>query len=412
MSEKRVSLQSIVGKGYAEFWHTKKTYVACKGSRGSKKSKTSALYHINMMMKYPLSNTLVVRKVERTLRDSAYSDLKWAIEKLGVSHLWNCTTSPLEMTYKPTGQKILFRGLDSPYKITSISVPHGILNFLWIEEAYEILKEDDFNTLDESIRGTLPDGYFKRVTITFNPWSELHWLKKRFFDVPQDNVLAMTTTYKCNEWLSETDIRMYEDIRTRNPARAKVACDGEWGIAEGVVFNNWTVEDLSSKIPQFDNIKCALDPGWNDPTAILKLHYDKKRKRIYVFDEVYRQFMKDSDILKECRQRVGKHYLFCDSADPRTIDFLAMNGIMAVPVKKGADSIMRGIRWLQDCEIIIDVSCKNFISEISQLHFKEDKFGNVLDEVESGADHLANDCLRYALETEILGAEVKAGSRF
>lgn len=121
-----------------EFWNTKKTYVVCKGSRGSKKSKTSALYHIVMVMKYPLANVLVVRKVERTLRDSAYSDLKWAIEKLGVSHLWKCTTSPLEITYKPTGQKILFRGLDSPFKITSISVPHGVLNFLWINKLVHI----------------------------------------------------------------------------------------------------------------------------------------------------------------------------------------------------------------------------------------------------------------------------------
>ena len=207
---KQVSLSEVVGKGYTEFFNTKKTYVVCKGSRGSKKSKSAAIYHIYAMMKYPLSNTLVVRKVERTLRDSCYSDLKWAIERLGVSHLWQCTTSPLEITYKPTGQKIIFRGLDSPFKITSISVPHGVLNFLWLEEAYEILKEDEFNIIDESIRGKLPDGYFKRVTITFNPWSEMHWLKRRFFDVPLDNVLAMTTTYRCNEWLSETDIARTE----------------------------------------------------------------------------------------------------------------------------------------------------------------------------------------------------------
>ena len=411
MGEKVVSMQSIVGKGYAEFFNTKKTYVVCKGSRGSKKSKSAALYHIYMMMQYPLSNTLVVRKVGQTLRDSAFSDLKWAIERLCVSHLWKCTTSPLEITYMPTGQKILFRGLDSPFKITSISVPHGVLNFLWVEEAYEVLKEDDFNTIDESIRGILPDGYFKRVTITFNPWSEMHWLKSRFFDVPQDNVLAMTTTYLCNEWLSDTDRRMYEDIRERNPARARIACDGEWGIAEGVVFNNWRVEDLSKDIPRFDNIKCSCDFGWNDPTAILKLHYDKKRKRIYIIDEVYKQFMTDSAILNDCRRVVGNNYLYCDSEDPRMIDFLANHGIRAIPVRKGADSIMRGIRWLQDFEIIIDSRCKNFIAEISQLHFAEDKFGNILDKVEDGGDHLANDCLRYALEDEILAAEIKVGRR-
>ena len=173
-------LSEIVLPAYKEFWKTKKTYVICKGSRGSGKSKHAALWHIYHMMKYPLSNTLVVRKVERTLRDSCYSDLRWAIHQLGVDVYWNCTTSPLEMTYIPTGQKILFRGLDDGYKITSISVPKGVLCFLWFEEFYEIMKEDDFDILDESIRGKLPDGYWKRITATFNPWSEKHFVKNAF----------------------------------------------------------------------------------------------------------------------------------------------------------------------------------------------------------------------------------------
>ena len=126
----------------------------------------------------------------------------------------------------------MFRGLDDKFKITSISVPKGVLNFLWIEEAYEISTEDDFDTLDESIRGVLPEGYFKRVTITFNPWSEKHWLKKRFFDNPADNVLAMTTTYHCNEWLSETDKQLFERMERENPRRYRVAGLGEWGILD------------------------------------------------------------------------------------------------------------------------------------------------------------------------------------
>lgn len=408
---KRVSLKQIVGGGYYEFWNTKKTYVACKGSRGSKKSKTTALWHIVHMMKYPLANTLVVRKVGNTLRDSAFSDLKWAIEKLGVTHLWQCTTSPLEITYKPTGQKILFRGLDSPFKITSISVPHGVLNFLWIEEAYEILKEDEFNTIDESIRGELPEGYFKRVTITFNPWSEMHWLKSRFFDVPQDNVLAMTTTYKCNEFLSETDIAMYEDIRRRSPSRARIACDGEWGIAEGLIFDNWRVEDLTDKIPHFDRIYGAIDFGYAaDPNALVKLHLDRKRKEIYIFDEYYQAGMNDAELLRVCKQFFGKMYITCDSAEPKTIDFLVMNGIMARGAVKGADSILRGIRWLQGFDIIIDKKCVNYIREISQYAWDKDKFGNVMARPLDMNNHLI-DSTRYALESEMLGAEIKAGKR-
>lgn len=147
-----ISLQSIVGKGYAEYWHCKCRYRVCKGSRASKKSKTTALWIISNMMKYKEANTLVIRKIFRTLKDSCFTELKWAIHRLQVDSFWEIKESPLEMTYKPTGQKIYFRGLDDPLKVTSISVDIGVLCWLWIEEAYEITKESDFDVIDESIR--------------------------------------------------------------------------------------------------------------------------------------------------------------------------------------------------------------------------------------------------------------------
>ena len=405
----KISLQSTVGKGYYDFWNTKKTYVVCKGSRGSKKSKTAALWHIYHMMKYPLANTLVVRKVGMTLRDSAYSDLLWAAEKLGVAHLWRGTTSPLELTYTPTGQKILFRGLDSPFKITSISVPCGVLNFLWVEEAYEILKEDDFNTLDESIRGKLPDGYFKRVTVTFNPWSEMHWLKSRFFDFPLDNVLALTTTYRCNEWLSDADRKMYEDIRRRSPARARVACDGEWGIAEGLIFDNWRVEDLTEKIPAFDNIYNGLDFGYSsDYTALIRAHLDKAKKIIYVFDEYYALRLLTRQLVPVLEEKCGGQYVMCDSASPERIAELAMNGIRAIGVKK--TEINFGIAWLLGYDIVIHKDCVNFVREISSYRWEEDKFGNALPKP-LGVDDHGLDALRYAFNVVMLQGEAQAGVR-
>lgn len=148
----KLSLQSIVGKGYAEYWKCRCRYVVCKGSRASKKSKTTALWIIANMMKYPEANTLVIRKTYRTLKDSCFTELKWAIHRLQVDDYWEIKESPLEMKYKPTGQKIYFRGLDDPLKVTSISVDVGVLCWLWIEEAYEITKEADFDVIDESIR--------------------------------------------------------------------------------------------------------------------------------------------------------------------------------------------------------------------------------------------------------------------
>lgn len=362
------------------------------------------------MMKYPLSNTLVIRKVEATLRDSAFAELVWAIERLGVSHLWKIKTSPLQLTYKPTGQKILFKGLDSPLKLTSLTVSRGVLNFLWIEEAYEILKEDEFNTIDESIRGKLPEGYFKRVTITFNPWSEMHWLKSRFFDIPQDNVLAMTTTYKCNEFLSETDIQMYEDIRRRSPARARIACDGEWGIAEGLIFDNWSVEDLTEKIPHFDNIYNGLDFGYSaDFTALIRAHLDKATKTIYVFDEYYALRMLTNQLVPIVKEKIGTQYVMCDSASPERIDELAMNGVMAAGVNKL--TILFGINWLLGYKIVIHKDCVNFIREISSYRWEEDKYGNPLPRPVGMDDH-GIDALRYAFNPLMLQAEIKAGKRF
>ena len=192
----QLSLQKIIGKGYYDFWNTQKRYRVCKGSRGSKKSKTAALNMIYRLIKYPISNGLCVRRYSNTLRDSMYSDLKWAIHRLNLDHCFDCTVSPLQIIRRSTGQKILFRGLDDGLKITSISVEYGVLCFVWVEEAYEV-NEDDFNKLDMSIRGEVPEGYFKQITLTFNPWSAMSWIKKRFFDTPDDDIFIKTSTWKC-----------------------------------------------------------------------------------------------------------------------------------------------------------------------------------------------------------------------
>jgi len=149
LKSKKVKLPELVGKGYKDFWNFKGRYRICKGSRASKKSKTTALWIVYNMMKYKNANTLVVRKVFRTLKDSCCSDLKWAIHRFKVDGYWEFKESPLEITYKPTGQKILFRGFDDPLKITSISVSVGQLCFCWVEEAYELTDEAAFKVSGE-----------------------------------------------------------------------------------------------------------------------------------------------------------------------------------------------------------------------------------------------------------------------
>lgn len=402
MMRNEISLSKTIGKGYNRFWNSQKRYVVCKGSRGSKKSKTTALWHIVKLMQYPLANALVIRKVGRTLKDSCYSDLRWAIHRLGVDAYWKATASPMELTYTPTGQKILFRGLDDPLKITSISVPVGFINFVWIEEAYEISKESDFDMLDESVRGELPDGYFKRITVTFNPWNERHWLKARFFDRESDDTLALTTTYQCNEWLDESDLKLFEEMKKRNPRRYQVAGLGNWGVTDGLVYENWKEEVFTLSEMRKCETVAGLDFGYtNDPTALFVGFLNTSEKKLYVWDELYDKGLSNKRIFERIQEMgYSKERITADSAEPKSIDELKGYGLRVIPAKKGKDSILNGIQWIQDLEIIIHPRCVNFLTEIGSYTWKEDKFGRKLNEPVDDANHLM-DAMRYALEKYI-----------
>ena len=401
----KIYLPDYVGKGYKTFWNFKGRYRVCKGSRGSKKSKTAALWFIVNIMKYPQANLLVVRKVFRTLKDSCFTELKWAINRLGVSEWWSIKESPLEITYMPTGQKIYFRGLDDPLKITSITVETGYLCWCWIEEAYEVTDEDSFNMLDESIRGAIPKetGLFKQITMTFNPWNEHHWLKKRFFDVKSDEILAMTTNYMINEWLDAADRKLFEEMKINNPRRYKVAGLGDWGIAEGLIYENWKEElfDLE-EIRSLSSVKSAfgLDFGYtNDPTALFCGLVDAASKTIWVFDEIYGYGMSNEKIAETIiKNGYKKEKIIADCAEPKSIDRLYELGLRRIrPSRKGRDSVNSGIDYIQDFKIYIHPNCKNFIKEISNYTWDKDKDGKLINAPLDESKHLM-DAMRYALE--------------
>ena len=400
----KVFLPDLVGKGYKSFWNFKGRYRAVKGSRRSKKSKTMALWTISNLMKYPESNMLVVRKTYRTLKDSCFTELKWAIKRLGVEQWWDVKESPLEMTYRPTGQKIYFRGLDDPLKITSIAVEVGVLSWMWIEEAYEITKEEDFDTLAESMLGDCPEGLFKQITLTFNPWNEKTWIKKRFFDDPDDETLAITTNYKCNEWLSQADLKVFETMRIRNPRRYSVAGLGEWGIVDGLVYENWHEQEFT--LNDVKNCKSAfgLDFGYtNDPSAFFVGFLDLENKKLNVWDEFYEKGLSNKKIFEKISSMgYRKERITADSAEPKSIDELNTLGLRVTGAKKGKDSILNGIQWIQDLEIIIHPRCVNFITEISNYTWDTDKFGNKLNKPIDDFNHLM-DSMRYALEQFIIG---------
>ncbi len=399
----KIYLPDVVGKGYRDFWNFKGRYRVVKGSRASKKSKTTALWYIVNLIRYPNANLLVIRKTFRTLKDSCFTELKWAMQRLGVSHYFKITNSPLQIEYLPTGQKIYFRGLDDPLKVTSITVDVGHLCWLWIEEAYEILNEDDFNILDESIRGSVPDELFKQITITFNPWSDKHWLKRKFFDVTDSDIFATTTNYICNEWLDVADLKVFETMKERNPKRYKVAGLGEWGVVEGVIFENWIEEDFDiEELKKIKGIKTAfgLDFGYtNDPTAFFCAFVDVANKKIFVFDEMYEKGLSNERIYENL-ERMGyrKEKIVADSAEPKSIARLRELGLFRIrKATKGKDSVVHGIDIIRDYQIIIRPKCVNFITEISNYTWAVDKTGKRLNVPIDDFNHLM-DAMRYALE--------------
>ena len=410
-TDKRIlRLPEIVGRGYGTFWNFKGRYRVCKGSRASKKSKTTALNQIGRIMEYPEANLLVVRKTYRTLKDSCFAELKWAIHRLGVDAWWAVKESPLEMTYLPTGQKIYFRGLDDPLKVTSITVDVGQLCFLWLEEAYEVTREEDFDMLDESIRGESAPGLFKQITITFNPWNEHHWLKKRFFDAPPDpDILAMTTNYTCNEWLDDADKRLFERMRQNNPRRYRVAGLGDWGIVDGLIFETWEerefdIDEIRRK-PGVHSV-FGLDFGYtNDPTALFCGMIDRENRTLYVFDEMYEKGMSNERIARKIVEMgYSKERITADSAEPKSIDRLRELGLYHIrAARKGKDSISNGIDFLQDYHFVIHPRCVNFLTEISNYTWDTDKLGNKVGKPIDDFNHLM-DAMRYGCEGEMRGA--------
>ena len=414
-------MSDFVGGGYNNFWKFKGRYRVCKGSRASKKSKTTALWFISNLskQKYRAANLLVIRKTFRTLKDSCFTELKWAINRLGLQNTWIAKESPLEIYNVETGQKIYFRGLDDPLKVTSITVDVGVLCWLWIEEAYEIMSEADFDTIDESIRGEVPDGLFKQITLTFNPWNEHHWMKKRFFDCePDPDILALTTNYLCNEWLDASDKKLFETMKKNNPRRYAVAGLGNWGIVDGLVYENWKeqnfvlmtkseydkLEEKPDDVVFSDKLKngFGLDFGYtNDPSAAFIGFVDLDNKKIYVWDEMYQKGLSNKRI-HEVLNSMGysKDRFTGDSSEPKSIDELKGYGLRITGASKGKDSVNNGIQWIQDFEIIIHPRCVNFLTEISNYTWDTDKFGNKLNVPIDDFNHLM-DAMRYGFEQYI-----------
>lgn len=357
-------------------------------------------------------NYLCCRNVGNTIKKSVFNEITKSISSMGVKHLFSINKSDMVITCKLNEKQILFCGLDDPEKVKSITPANGVLERIFIEEATEI-KRDAYLQLKKRLRGKSKKS--KHIIMAFNPILKTHWIYKDFFGKWQDDknvyeddkTLIVKTTYKDNIFLTPEDRALLED--ETDPYFYNVYTLGNWGVLGNVIFKNWRVEDLSDKIPQFDNIYCGADFGYSsDPNALIKLHLDQKRKKIYIFDEWYQAGMSDDELVRVGKTFFSTQLVGCDSAEPKTIDYLTLNGINAYAAIKGADSINRGIRWLQSYEIIIDIRCQNFKNEIEQYHWQEDKYGNAMAKPVDAHNHLL-DSTRYALSYVMLqsGEQIK-----
>ncbi len=298
------SISKIIGANYNEFWHYRGRYRVVKGGRGSKKSTTTAIWFIYHLLKHPKANALCVRAFYKDLKDSCYSELRKACIRLGVIDKFKFTVSPLEITVKATGQKILFRGFDKAESVTSITVSEGCLCWVWVEEAFQIDDEDDFNKLDFSIRGKdIADyGLFPQITLTMNPWAEM-WIKDRFFDKPSADVMTMTRNYFHNEFLSKDDYRLFNELKEENPERYKVEGLGEWGMPGGRYFSEWR-EGIHVcepfEIPAYYRRYVAFDYGL-DMFACYFIALSE-RNEAYVYKEIHRSGLIVSEAIEALKE--------------------------------------------------------------------------------------------------------------
>lgn len=421
----------LVGREYKKIMECKKRYLVVKGSRASKKSKNIALRWILMLYEFPLSNLLVIRKYSTLLKQSCRADLIWAIKRLGVERDWTIPRGELTLTRTSTGQMILFRGAAEPETIASITVSTGYLNFAWLEEAYQIDQESDFNMIDEAIRGQLPEGYFKQIVLTFNPWHESSWLRERFYvmqpgEIHDDelqyeentqkstqSVLAVTRNYTCNEWLDKADLENFNRMKVQQPARYQVAGLGKWGITGNVIYTNFYVHTFNWKAmfymkdengkPIYEK-RIGLDFGFTHHTAGVEMLVDRAKREIYICQELYKARLSTDEIYRELRQRNWHlEEIHADSEDPRTIQLLRKLGCPRIfGVKKGPGSVMSGIQELQGYTIIIHPSCENFQIEIAHYAFKQDAYGKELPQPVAEWDHLM-DAMRYAMIDDTAG---------
>lgn len=409
---REIRISDIINDCFKEFWRVSKEHkylkYILKGGRASAKSTHIGFRVIMDIMKYPVS-ALVVRKVGNTLSESVYEQLKEAADILGVSQYFKFSVSPLQITYKPRGNKILFRGADDPQKIKSLKVAKFPVTILWIEELGEFKTEDEVITIEQSVlRAELPEGLHYSFFYSYNPPKRKQsWVNKKYnsHDIPS-NTYVHHSTYKDNPHISRQSIEEAEDLEKKDNFKYRWIFLGE-PIGSGVVpFSNLVFRTITEdEVKTADNIRQGNDWGYaTDPLAFVRLNYDKTRRRIMFLDEFYgvKKFNRElAEYLK--KKGYDRALTTADSAEPKSISEMKVEyGCNFKGAKKGPGSIEYGETWLDDLEeIIIDPKrTPNVAREFESIDYQTDKDGEPRAKLEDKDNHTI-DATRYALEGDM-----------
>ena len=379
------------------------TYYDLFGGRGSTKSSFIGTEIPFGIMQDPLANAVVFRKVASTIGQSVFEQVLWGIEALGVSDLWKATTSPYKLTYKPTKQVILFRGLDKAKKTKSIKVAHGYLKYLWFEELDEFAGEEEIRSVQQSVmRGGSKFVVFK----SFNPpLSRQNWANDYVLR-PRRGAVRHMSCYKDvpPEWLGEQFFDDANDLLINNPRAYTHEYLGIPVGTGGEVFDNLEIREIpGSEKSTFDNIYMGIDWGWYpDPYHWGKMHYDSTRRILYIYDEYRANKMSNAatwNALVMLKGVTGTDLITADSAEPKSIGDYKDYGSLCRPAIKGPDSVRYGIKWLQSLKkIVIDpVTCPETAREFQNYEYERTESGEIISGYPDKDNH-SIDMVRYAME--------------
>ena len=342
-------------------------------------------------------NFLIIRKVDRTIKRSVFALMYNIISKWGLLSDFDINKTDKTMVYKPTGAQFMFSGLDDVEKLKSIE---GVTS-VWIEEATE-LNQEDFEQLDLRIRGNT--GALKQIILTFNPISDQHWIKKIFFDDPIQGVFTLKTTYLDNSFIDDEYKMVMENKKKSNPRYYNIYALGNWGTAEGLVFND--VSQRFIREEELVGLDCVqgLDFGYtNDPSAFNQTYVDIKNKKILVFDGFYKKGMSNAEIADGIKgMQAHKHRTTADSSEPKSIDYIKGKGVSVIGARKGPDSIRMGLDFLLEFEIVVNAHLIEFMTEFDNYAWAVDKNGKALNKPCDDFNHFI-DSLRYAMERLMKG---------